>query len=275
VVSDSSADGFADPFADAARELDRRIAEHELMRSGDQYTSELTFTWRLTMDFARAVHAVALAFTRYPESNKWLLSATADDVIESSIAIASLARDGVFGAGRRELRYVLEAVVKAVYCDQVLPGDAVLQDRISWTSDSNNVPRSSVDVIDRVTLRMVPDPADYRDAVRSLFGSLSGYTHVSRPQMEERLRRVGRGEYIGFEQPRTLRAFNAVLRNAYDAVLALVFEGFGPSFTGDVFVQILDDERSWKFHRSRYVSGVSAHFDYKHERKTRREDDDF
>lgn len=258
-----------DPFAEAARDLDRRIAEHHLVRSGDEYTAELTFTWRLTLDFARAVSAMALAFTRYPESRKWLLAATADDIIESSIAIGSLARDGVFSVGRRELRYVLEAVVKAVYCDQALPGDTTLRDRIVWTADSSNVPRSSVDVIDRITLRMVADPDDHRDAVRSLFSSLSGYTHVSRPQMEERLRRAERGEHIGFEQPRTLRAFNAVLRNAYDVVLALVFEGFGPSFTGDVFVNVLDDDPDWKYHRGRYVSGVSAHFDDMHERELR------
>jgi hypothetical protein len=138
-------------------------------------------------------------------------------------------------------------------------------------SDTSTVPRSSVSVIDKVELRLVADPLSFRHAVASLFGSLSGYTHVSKTQMEERFRRFQRQEYIGFEQANTLRAFNKVVANAYDVILALVFEGVGPAFAGDVFVQVLDEDRGWKFHRSRYVKEVSARFDYKVERQRREE----
>jgi hypothetical protein len=271
VVDQDGGSENSDPFAAAARELDRRIAEHDEVRSTDEFQAELTYGRRLMVDFVTAVRACNLAFTRYPNADEWLLSASTDELLESSVGIGALAADGVFSPGRRELRYMLEAVVKAVYCDQALPSDASRADRIAWVSDTSNVPRSSVSVIDKVELRLVADPLSFRHAVASLFGSLSGYTHVSKTQMEERFRRFQRQEYIGFEQANTLRAFNKVVANAYDVILALVFEGVGPAFAGDVFVQVLDEDRGWKFHRSRYVKEVSARFDYKVERQRREE----
>ncbi|MGB3409934.1 MAG: hypothetical protein WBA45_01950 [Microthrixaceae bacterium] len=267
VVDRDGGSEAGDPFAAAARELERRVAEHDGIRSSEEFQSELTYGRRLMIDFVTAVRACNLAFTRYPHADEWLLCATADEIIESSAGIGALAADGVFSPGRRELRYMLEAVVKAIYCDQALPGDASRAERIAWVSETSNVPRSSVDVIDKVQLRLVADPLSFRHAVANLFGSLSGYTHVSKNQMEERLRRFERGEFIGFEQPRTLRAFNKVIASAYDVILALVFEGVGPAFAGDVFVQLLDADPGWKFHRGRYVKEVSARFDYKLERK--------
>jgi hypothetical protein len=35
-----------------------------------------------------------------------------DELLESSVALLRLADEGIFNAGRRELRYMLEAVVK-------------------------------------------------------------------------------------------------------------------------------------------------------------------
>lgn len=269
---DSKAGGSeegADTSAEARSEHEQRVADHDLLRGGDEYQTALTRMWQLTHDFANAVRLAAFAFTRYPSSRSWLLSATTDEVLESSIAVASLVQNGAVNVARRELRYALEVVVKAVYCDQALPGETSLEDRIAWLADTRNVPRSSVKSIDSVALRMIPDPESFRNAVASLYGSLSGYTHVSKTQLEERLRRVARGEYIGFELPRTLRTFNGVLSNAYDVILALVFEGFGPAATGDVFVQVLDDDPTWRLHRGTYIGDISAHFDYKHERQVR------
>jgi hypothetical protein len=54
-----------------------------------------------------------------------------------------------------------------------------------------------------------------------------------------------------------------------DLVLALVFEGIGPSFSGDIIVGVFDENPRWKFHRTRFVGQVSRHFDYKVERQGR------
>jgi hypothetical protein len=258
-----------DPFVQAAQAFAERLADCETVQAGDEYREQCTYMERLTTDFVLGVRSAALAFTRYPAGREWLLQASIDDLLESAISLVTLAGEGVFNVGRRELRYVLELVVKCVYCDQVLPADAPLRERIALAGDPAQVPRSSVDVVDRLTLRMIPDPLEFVHRFHGAFGALSGYTHVSKPQLEERLRRVERGEFIGFEGPATLRAFNALVAQTYDLVLALVFEGIGPAFTGDLFIQILDDEPSWKFHKGRYVGQISRYFDYKAERQNR------
>jgi hypothetical protein len=253
--------GVPDPFAAAAQELAARIARYEDERNSDEFEAERRHLRRVTQGFVLAVRSSAVAFTRYPDGKHWLLKSSMDDFLESSIAIVSLGEQGVFNIGRRELRFMLESVVKCVFVDQQLPGGAPLGERIALASDPARVPRSSVDVVDQIACRMVPAD-ELRAAVRSAFGALSGYTHVSKRQLEERYRRVTRGEFIGFESAATLRAFVRLLVQTYDLVLALVFEGIGPSFTRDLFVQALAEERQWAFRKTPFVAQVAKSVEY-------------
>lgn len=260
-VPDAADPGTSDLLSSAARELASRIANYEDVRNSDEFEAERRRLRRVTQGFVLTVRSAAVAFTRYPDGKHWLLQSSMDDFLESSIAIVSLGEQGVFNIGRRELRYMVESAVKCVFVDQQLPGDASLNDRIAFASDPARVPRSSVDVVDQIAFRMVAAD-ELRVAVRSAFGALSGYTHVSKRQLEERYRRVGRGEFIGFESAATLRAFIRLLVQTYDLVLALVFEGIGPSFTRDVFAQVLDDEPRWAFRKTRFVAQVAKSVDY-------------
>lgn len=261
----------ADAFRSMNEALDRRMHDWQEAARGEQYVAQQTVLDRITWDFILAVRAAAFAFTRYPESNKWLLHRFIDDFLESSIAILTLARQGVLNVGRRELRYLLEAAVKHVFVDQAVSGDTPLEDRLAFLNDRKKVPRSSVAPVDHLAIRMIADPACLKAAVRSAFGNLSGYTHISKGQLDERLRRAERGEYTGFEGAATLDAFNRLLVGTYDVILALVFEGIGPGFTGDLFIGVFDDQPEWRFHRTKFVREISRYFDYKAER-TRRDD---
>ncbi|TCC53462.1 hypothetical protein E0H75_07160 [Kribbella capetownensis] len=242
-----------------------RVASHQAAREDTPYAEQRTYMRRVTTDFITGVVAAHYAFTRYPDGGTWLLSTFVEDFLESPVSIEMLAHNGVFNVGRRELRYLLEAAVKRTYVDEVAPPGSSLNDRLTLLH--NDVPRSSVDVIDALTLRMLPDADEFRSAVKSAFGALSGYTHPSRKQLDERLARAAGGQSIGFETAETLRPFNRVLFQVYDLVLTLIFEGIGPAFTGDLFIQAFDDERTWKFHKGRFVRLVSQHFDYKAERQ--------
>ncbi len=258
-----------DPFAAAARDLKERIEAHGETRSTKRYEDAQTHLDRLVQDFAVGLHSSWFAFTRYPEGAQWLLQNSADDLLESAIALPVLTRDGIFNVARRELRYLLEATVKYVYVDQQLPAEASLDERIRFLGDSGKVPRSSITPIDEVTLRMVEKPEELRGAVKQSFGALSGYVHPSRPTLEERLVRAKQGEFSGFEGPKVIEAFNRLTSQTLDLVLALVFEGIGPSFSGDIIVGVFDENPRWKFHRTRFVAQVSRHFDYKVERQGR------
>lgn len=262
-----STDRDQDPFAAAAAELRERIEAHEKIQKGKRYEDAQLHLRRLVQDFAFTLRASWIVFTRYPNGKEWLLQDSIDDLLESAIALPLLADEGILNAARRELRYLLEATVKFVFVDQQLPGDTPLEDRIQFLGDHTKVPRSSVDPIGDLTLRMV-EPEAFRNAVKQSFSALSGYVHPSRPALEETLNRAARGESTGFEGPRVLEAFNRLVSQTLDLVLVLSFEGVGPSFSGDLFVQILDENPRWKFHRTRFMAEVSRHFDYKMERRS-------
>ncbi len=39
--------------------------------------------------------------------------------------------------------------------------------------------------------------------------------------------------------------------------------------SGDVFIQVLDENTKWKYHKGKYTKEYSKKFDYKHERQTK------
>lgn len=201
-----------------------------------------------------------------PEFRHWLLQGSFDDLLESVIALPSLAGDGMVNVARRELRYLLEATVKYVYVDQQVDRGTPLAERVRLLGDTTKVPRSSISPIDDIKLSMIEDPKQLRDAVHSAFGALSGFVHPSRKALEERLARAARGEFGGFEGPAVHETFSRLMSQTLDVVLSLVFQGIGPAFTGDVFIEVLDDRPDWKFHRTKFTAEVSRFFDYKAER---------
>jgi hypothetical protein len=63
-----------DPFAVAARELEAHIRGHEQTRLTKRYENAEVHLRRLVQDFAIALRASWLAFTRYRQSRHWLAS---------------------------------------------------------------------------------------------------------------------------------------------------------------------------------------------------------
>jgi hypothetical protein len=263
-MQDSEPD--SDPFAEAAQQLHDRIAEHAVVRTSPRYQDARTHLSRVLTDFAFVLRLSWFAFTRQPKSGEWLQQSMVDDLLESIVAIPLLVEQGILNAGRRELRYLLEALVKFVYVDQQLPA-AELADRVDMLGDKKRVSRSSVEPIDWITLRMVADEDAFRGAVTSAFGALSGYVHPSKKQVDERLRRAAQGEFTGFEGPKLLEAFTQLAIQTLDLAVVLVFEGVGPLFTGDIYIQLLDDRPQWKFHRTKFTPQIGRYFDYKFERQ--------
>jgi len=246
-----------------------RLAAQRVVEKGERYQAARARRERIIGDFVLTLKAIWVVATRDPASRRRLLHNTSDELLESAVSIAVLAEQGIFNAPRRELRFMLEAAVKYVYVDQRAPAKAALRGRGRVLGDTRQVPRSTIDPIDELDLSMLTDPTAFRSTTRGAFGNLSGYVHPSRPALTERLARVGRGEYSGFETGRALESLNRVTLQCLDLVLVLLFHGIGPSFTGDLFVHWLDEQESWSFHRTRWVAEVSRHFDYKAERKSR------
>ena len=244
-----------DVFGRIREQVGIRVEDHAGLRSSDPWKAEQKHLARLTFDFVEGIRASVLAFTRCPEANKWLLQSSADDLIETAIAIHMLATNGALNAGRRELRYLLELAVKAVFVDQQLPASAELKERQRFTH--TDVPRSSAEVIGDVKLLVLPAGSDLPISVKNAFGMLSGYVHVSIVQLEERTRRERSGRSIGFESIAEVRAHTAILSKVFDMVLALEFIGIGGMFTGDVLDTMKALRPDWKFFKTRYVAEVA------------------
>lgn len=255
-----------DQIASAAGELKALIEAHEGTWSTKGYEAAEAHLDRLVQDFAIGLRSSWLAFSRYPQSDNSILQRSMDDLLESVVALRVSSREGTFNAARRELRYLLESTVKYVYVDQQLVGDASVEERIRFLGNNSKVPRSSISPVNDLTLRMIDDKGEFRQAVCQSFDALSGFVHPSRRASEERLARAARGEFSGLEGPKVLEAFTRLASQTLDLVLALVFEGIGPGFAGDLFVSFLDESPRWKFHKTKFVSQVSEFFDYKAER---------
>lgn len=261
VGAQASVDGEG-TFADLAKDLEGRIRQHDELRDEEGFRAEEKRLNRLTFSFIDAVRAAAVVCTRDPDSARKLLQFSMDDFIESALSIYMLGEQGIFNVGRRELRYMLEAGAKAIFVDEQLPGTASLDERLAYLADNSNVPRSSINVVDQLPLRLLSDPGEFRRSVHSAFGALSGYTHLSKRMLDERVRRISRGEGMGFEQASTLRVFNALVAQTYDLVLAMILEGIGPMFASDLFMYVFDHEERWPYAKTRYLSHISASFNY-------------
>lgn len=261
--------GRGEERSEPADDVRARPGARRDVQEDERYKAARAQRERIIGDFAFTLKAIWVVATRDPTSERRLLHNASDELLESAVSIAVLAEQGIFNAPRRELRFMLEAAVKYVYVDQRAPAKATLRGRGRVLGDTRQVPRSTIDPIDGLDLSMLTDPAAFRGAARDAFGTLSGYVHPSRPALTQRLARVGRGEYSGFETGRTLESLNLVTLRCLDLILVLLFHGIGPSFTGDLFIHWLDEQEDWSFHRTRWVAEVSRHFNYKVERQGR------
>lgn len=259
--------GIAERLAKRTADLS---AEHEAVRSEKRFEDATKHLQRIAVSFLGAVRLVGIASTRDPASKNSLLLYSLDDLVEASAAIPILADAGIYGSLRRDLRYMLETAVKLVFVDQQHSRNDPLDDRITFFSDSSKVPRSSIRPIEDVKLQMLPDPDEFRADVQGTFAELSGFVHPSRKQVQERQARLRRGEYSGYEGPIVVEKFNELSSRVLDMILTLVLHGVGAATTGDLFTVVLDDEDRWKFHKTKYTAQVSAYFDYKVERNSKR-----
>jgi len=80
------------------------------------------------------------------------------------------------------------------------------------------------------------------------------------------------GLSLGMETIDMLEDIVSEVNEVCSIVVALTFETIGPSFTGDLLVNSLDEQDEWAFHANGYIALIDTHFDYKHERQGRLEE---
>ncbi|WP_419678479.1 hypothetical protein ACN2EN_05635 [Aliarcobacter lanthieri] len=235
--------------------------------NSQHYQEELKLIRDITSDFIHTLNSISLYSTRVGKIYDDFLTIKAiDDILQSVIAILSLVENGIHNTIKRELRYLIEMMTKYVIVDYIKMGEKITI-KTQYLKDS--IPNSSIDIIDQYTpLLSVEKNDDFKTEVKDFFYKACAYVHPSKKQIDEQVKNYERGNTIGFESSKMLADMNKLIFRAYDMILVMLFHGFGDSMSGDLFIQLLDDNKKWKFHKSKYVKEYSKNFDYKHERNT-------
>lgn len=240
---------------------------HAKLRESKEYQDELKYLYRTRDSFVTTFAAVTLYSSRSPCLNgKSLLFGDASDILESALSYPPMVEEGILNAPRRELRYVLETVCTHFYVDQN-NFNRPLTGKIAFLESLGRQPK--IELLAQLKFAAFDDTtkASFVNDVSQLYSYLCGYVHPSVQQFEERARRGAGGRPSGFEGVEDLKRLNRDIFRTLDIVLAIYFHALSMSLTGDIFIQVLDDLKTWNFHKGRWCTAVSRTFDYKLERK--------
>lgn len=238
----------------------------EKVFKSQQYQQEIKYLNDITKDFIDSLRSISFYSTRAGEIYDHFLCIRAiDDIIQSAIGILTLTQNGIHNTSKRELRYLIEMVTKYVIVDFDKMGEKI---EIKTEYLRDEIPNSSIDIIERYSTPFLDtDKTEFQSEVKDFFYKACAYVHPSKKQIDEQLVNYNKGINIGFETAKMFNIINQLIFRAYDMILTMVFHGFGHSMSGDLFIQLFDDNKKWKFHKGKYVSRYSRNFDYKLERK--------
>jgi hypothetical protein len=255
-------DAMARKVAERGDNYRRQVLESRPFQDAIQYLEDIAF------DFLVAHCYIRLQGARFGAADDFLLFRFAPHMVEAVLAVTQNAREGLQNFARRELRFLLETTVKLSTRD-VHAGAQSFEQRLSGLNDRKK--RFEDYVGELQYFGDFEKPEEVNSAILSLYAELSNYTHPAVPQFEGMMSRIARGEDFGRESVATLNRFNKLAYQVYDLVLVIAFHSIGLSMAGDSFTAFLDDEPQWRFHKAKYVARLSRCFDYKTERKERRE----
>jgi hypothetical protein len=257
-------------LVDIIKKLDVKVEEHKKTMDSDKYLQEKKYIDSIIDDFIIGMKIAFIYSIRYPENcNKLLINRGIEELAESIVSISLTFKEGVLNPPKRELRYMLEMAIKYLYVDSIIPGSSY-EEKIQFLKD--DVPRSSIEPIEKISLFGFNEEKSkyFSDDVNVLYTELCKFVHPSKDQLDEYFYRSKRGATLGFETAKELVSMGALLFRVLDILLVLVFQGLGPTTTGDMFIHMLDDIPKWKFHKGKHCKIVSSLFNYKAERKKHR-----
>lgn len=275
MYSDISNLGDKNPLISFIKEshgkADKKSKEHEALRNTEEYQFELAFLRRTIHDLIQTLRLCSFAASRWKEfSDNYLLPRHFDDIVEAAIAAQLAIENGALNPARRELRYMLEVSVNISFVDEVRAKDS-FDERVSFYR-GKRVNKSNVDHISKLPLRLLGDHKGlFAESVKSAWVRSSNYVHLTKKSMDEKLRLREQGIVLGMETTEMLKSIVSEMHEVCTCVVLLAFETIGPSFTGDLLVESLDEVDTWAFHASEFMAIVDSYFDYKSERKDKLE----
>jgi len=252
-------------------ESQRKAAQHEILRKSDQYQEELSFLKHTVQDLNHSLRICELAASESREFTEcYLLPRYLGDLVEAALTAQLAIESGALNPARRELRYMLELAVNVSYVDEIRAKDS-FDERIKFYK-GKQVSKNNVDHALQLPFRMLgknKEPFAY--SVRNAWVRASNYVPLTKTRVDQKLCLREKGVRLGMETLTMLQDLVSEVYEVCSIVIVLAFETIGPSFTGDLLVNYLDEQDHWIFHANKYISIIDIYFDYKPERKEKRE----
>lgn len=262
-------DNFEQLGAQLKKDLEEKQAQHKTVMDSQQFKDGLKYLSDFSLDAINTIRTMRLySFRASYIYEEFLSIKSSDDLLQSIVGIRELVVNGIHNMAKRELRYLLEMTTKYLVVDLEKMGSP-LADKTAYLQ--SDIPNASIEVVDRITTPF--DPAldkQFKDEVKDIFYKACAYVHPSKKQLDEQLARYEKGATIGFETAKMLADLNQATFRVYDIILTMLFIGYGPSMSGDLFIEWFDEQPKWKFHKGKYVRVYSKLFDYKSNQKDNR-----
>ena len=261
----SEEDSSMAALTSALAKRDEAIAAHEALRRSEGFKVASGRSVGLASDYALGLRALSAMSMRWDGFRQTRLNLRSHDLLlESAFSIQWLIQEGMLNPARREMRFLLEASIKAWWCDSCQPNGEVAA-KLEILDDLGA--SRFRDIVASIEPRLLDQTAkdEFLYIVTNLYARLSTNVHASTGGIGVALRRFERGRYVGFESVADVNEANELFAQVLDVSLAAAFESFEEGLVGDIFVVVLDDAK-WKFRKTPFVGGILRHFDYKFER---------
>lgn len=256
---------MGDPIEELRKKLkntliDKQSDWQEKVYNSQQYQQELKYLNDITIDFVNTLRSIFVYSTRAGKLyDDFLCIRAIDDLLQSSIGIQMLIKNGIHNTVRRELRYMIEMITKYVVVDYAKMGDT-FETKTDYLK--NEIPNSSIDIVnDYSTPFSTSFNEDFQSEIKDFFFKACAYVHPSKKQIDEQINNYKKGNTIGFESAKMFSNINKIVFRAYDMILVMVFHSFGVTMSGDLFEQIFNENPKWKFHKGKYVKEFSKNLD--------------
>jgi hypothetical protein len=102
------------------------------LRQSQAYVDAAVRIERITFDFAETVRAAWFFATRDPNFPNYIFWRFTDDLVASAFAVWMTIREGIDTVPRRELRFMMELVLRNAYVDLVAARKAPLEHRMAF-----------------------------------------------------------------------------------------------------------------------------------------------
>lgn len=249
------------------KRLEEKRREHKTIMESDEYKNEVGRLRKIVYDFVTVLSNCSKFSSRAKTfQDNCLFIRSIDDILQSAVGIQVLLMEGMNNSARRELRYLLELSIKTLYVDQQISKETY-ENKLKFLDERVNSTSISMIKDTKIYLIKPESEEDFKLEAKRAYGYASKYIHPTIHQINERIKLVAKGVYVGFETHDELKIANDELSKIFTLILVFAFNAIGGGFTGDMFVGYLDEMKDWEYHKSKFISQIDASYDYKVERK--------